>query len=176
MKFRFSKTALLIIAGLIFCPMPSIAEQSSSSSSYKVLAKENGLNLFTVRNLINKGDQSISEDDLTQAREHFDKARNLTKQLLVFYRDVNGAFRGIDARIPREMNTKAREAQVLLAKTNLRLASLFRRQKQPEIAVPLLIEVVKIMTPTKVEGQKAYQSLLELGFVETPFGIKTNED
>ena len=54
-------------------------------------------------------------------------------------------------------------------KPNLRLAALFRRQNQPEVAVPVLVEVVKLMTPAKPQGQKAYQSLLELGFVETEF-------
>ena len=67
------------------------------------------------------------------------------------------------------MDTKGREALVLLAQTNLRLAALFRRQGQPEIAVPVLVEVVRLMTPAKPEGQKAYQSLIELGFVETPY-------
>ena len=57
----------------------------------------------------------------------------------------------------------------LLANTNLRLAALFRRMDQPEIAVPVLVEVVRLMTPVKPEGQKAYQRLLELGFVETPY-------
>ena len=67
------------------------------------------------------------------------------------------------------MDTKGREALALLAQTNLRLAALFRRQGQPEIAVPVLVEVVRLMTPAKPEGQKAYQSLIELGFVETPY-------
>jgi hypothetical protein len=40
---------------------------------------------------------------------------------------------------------------------------------QPEVAVPLLVEVVQIMTPASPLGQKAYQNLLELGFVSTPY-------
>jgi hypothetical protein len=67
------------------------------------------------------------------------------------------------------MDNKGREALELLAETNLRLAALFRRQNQPEVAVPVLVEVVKLMTPAKFQGQQAYQSLLELGFVETEF-------
>ena len=163
----------MITAGLFFLPVPSIAAENSSSS-YKILANEKaGLNLFTVKSFIEKGDESITNQDLDQARKHFDKARVLSKQLLGFYRDVNGAFRGIDARIPREMDSKGREAQALLAKTNLRLATLFRKQNQPEVAVPLLVEVIRLMTPTKAEGQQAYQTLLELGFVETPYaGIR----
>ena len=38
-----------------------------------------------------------------------------------------------------------------------------------EDAVPLLVEVVRLTTPAKPEGQKAYQSLIELGFVDTPY-------
>jgi sorbitol-specific phosphotransferase system component IIA len=35
--------------------------------------------------------------------------------------------------------------------------------------VPLLVTVVTLVTPAKPQGQKAYQSLVELGFVETEF-------
>ena len=48
-------------------------------------------------------------------------------------------------------------------------AALFRRQNQPEVAVPVLVEVVRLMTPSQPQGQKAYQSLVELGFVDTEF-------
>ena len=173
-----AKALLLITLGTIFSPLGEIRAESTSPSSatYKVLANQtSGLNLSTVRGLLKRGDESIKSNDLKQARAHFDKARILTKQLLGFYRDVNGAFRGIDARIPKEMDRKGREAQVLLADVNLRLAAIFRKQKQPEVAVPLLVEVVKLMTPTREQGQKAYQSLLELGFVETPYaGMRSN--
>ena len=49
------------------------------------------------------------------------------------------------------------------------IAALFRRKNQPEVAVPILIEVVRLMTPAKPMWQKAYQSLLELGFASTPY-------
>ena len=176
MFFRFPSSALLVAAGLFLVPIPSSFAQETSSS-YKVLASQKaGLNLDTVRNYIEQGDQSTSNNELKQAVNHYKKARKTTKLLLSFYRDLNGSFRGLDARIPREMDSKGREAQVLLSKTNLRLAALYRRQNQSEVAVPLLVEVVKLMSPTKAEGQKAYQSLLELGFVETPYAgmRKTN--
>ena len=67
------------------------------------------------------------------------------------------------------MDAKGRKAMGLLAQANLRLAALFRQQNQPEVAVPVLVEVVRVMSPSRPEGQKAYQSLLELGFVETPY-------
>ena len=52
------------------------------------------------------------------ARKHFDKARQVSKQLLSFYRDLAGAFRGLNARIPREMDAKGRETLTLLSKAN----------------------------------------------------------
>ena len=82
---------------------------------------------------------------------------------------MSGSFRGLDARVPREMDAKGRDTLKLYATVNLRLAALHRKQNQPEMAVPLLVEVVRLMTPAKLEGQRAYQSLLELGFVETPY-------
>jgi len=45
----------------------------------------------------------------------------------------------------------------------------FRRQNQPEVAVPLLVEVVKVMTPTSDEGRRAYQTLVEIGFATIPY-------
>ena len=33
----------------------------------------------------------------------------------------------------------------------------------------LLVEVVKLMTPSTGEGRKAYQQLVEIGFVSTPY-------
>ena len=119
--------------------------------------------------MIARGDAAASRGDLATARSAYDKARKASKQLLGFYRDLSGAFRGLDARIPREMDSKGREALGLLAESNLRLAALFRRQNQPEVAVPVLVEVVKLMTPSQSQGQKAYQSLVELGFVTTEF-------
>ena len=67
------------------------------------------------------------------------------------------------------MDDKGRQSLALLAEANLRLAALFRRQNQPEVAVPVLVEVVRLMTPSQPQGQKAYQSLVELGFVDTEF-------
>jgi hypothetical protein len=67
------------------------------------------------------------------------------------------------------MDLKGREALTLQAEASLRLAALFRRQNQPTMAVPLLVTVVTLVTPAKPQGQKAYQSLVELGFVETEF-------
>ena len=169
MSCRVSISACALFAGLSLFPLSAIA-QSPQTSSYKVLAgEETGFNVNTIERLLQKGDTSVSRGKYLEAKKHYDKARKVSKQLLSFYRDLSGSFRGLDARIPREMDRKGREIQQALAKVDLRLAALFRKQNQPEVAVPILIEVVKLMTPAQPAGKKAYQALLELGFVETPY-------
>ena len=170
MGTRLLCSAIALTAG--FCFSPALAQIGSdpSNSATKVLASSgSGFNVSSVEAMIQRGDAAVASGNLVQAKKDYDNARTASKQLLAFYRDLSGSFRGLDARIPREMDTKGREALGLLAESNLRLAALFRRQGQPEIAVPVLIEVVRLMTPAKPEGQKAYQSLLELGFVDTPY-------
>ena len=169
MRCRTPITAVALLAGLLMTPVLGLAE-TSSSPNYKILAREDGgFNNAAVEKLIENGDKAIAKGNLAKARKHYDNARSVSKQLLSFYRDLGGAFRGLDARIPREMDKKGRETLTLLASANLRLAALFRRQNQPEVAVPVLVEVVRLMTPAKLEGQKAYQSLYELGFADTPY-------
>ncbi len=169
MRCRIPLAICVLYAGFLFFPVSGLS-QTVTASTKKILSQDKaGFNVNAIEVLLNKGDRAASRGNLGEAREFYDDARRGAKELLRFYRDLSGAFRGLDARIPREMDSKGRESLVLLSKTNLRLAALFRRQKQPEIAVPLLVEVVKLMTPTKPEGQKAYQGLLELGFAETPY-------
>ena len=111
----------------------------------------------------------IANGNFEKAKENYDKARNLAKQLSGFYRDLNGSFRGLDARIPLEMDKKGRESLKLWAESNSRLASLYRRKKQPEVAVPLLVEIIRLMSPNSPQGKEAYDNLIQLGFVNTPY-------
>ena len=56
-----------------------------------------------------------------------------------------------------------------MATSNERLASLYIKTEEPEVAVPLLIENIRIMSPNSSEGRKAYETLTQLGFVETKY-------
>ena len=82
---------------------------------------------------------------------------------------IRDSFKGIDARIPNEMQRKGKETLEILAETNGRLASLYLKTEKPEVAVPLLVETIRIMSPNSQEGKEAYQMLIQLGFVETTF-------
>ncbi|MCP9848999.1 hypothetical protein [Cyanobium sp. Morenito 9A2] len=148
---------------------PSVAVRAQAEPPKASEGVSGGLNLSAVRAQLAKGDAAAASGNLAEARKSYDLARDSSRRLLTFYRDLSGAFRGLDARIPREMDQNALESLEVLAQANLRLAAVFRRQNQPEVAVPLLVEVVKSMTPSREEGRKAYQSLVEIGFATIPY-------
>ncbi len=169
MSWRIPFTAFAICGGLFFASSTVIAE-IKSADDYRVLTKEDiGLSLSTVETYISDGDDLFKRGNFLEARKKFDKARDMSKLLLSFYGDLSNSFKGLDARIPRQMNANSRKVLSLLAKSNLKLASVFRKTDQAGLAVPLLVEVVKISSPSSDEGQKAYQTLVELGFVDIPY-------
>ena len=139
-------------------------------NEYKVLSKNSKtLSVSNVGFYIKEGDNYIKNADFEKAKDSYLDARKLAKQLATFYSDLNTSFKGIDARIPNEMKRKGKETLQILAVTNERLASLYIRTEKPEIAVPLLIETIRIMSPNSQEGKDAYEKLIQLGFVETKY-------
>ena len=90
--------------------------------------------------------------------------------MIDYYKDLHTSFTGIDALIPRELTEKNRNVIQLLAKANMQLAIIHRSKGEHELAVPFLVEVVKILTPLNPRGAKAYQQLVELGLVDTAYG------
>ena len=169
MKFLRMIPIIFIFIGIPSYMNLSYAE-SKNPNEYKVLSSTNKkLSISDVQDYLNKGDKLVKDGDFEKAKQTYDKARNLSKQLAGFYRDLNGAFKGLDARIPLEMDKKGRKSIKIWAQSNARLASLYKRKKQPEVAVPLLVEIIRLMTPNSTEGKEAYQNLLQLGFVETTY-------
>ena len=169
MKFLKMIPIIFIFLGISPYMNFSYAE-SKNPNEYKVLSSTNKkLSISDVKDYINEGDKFVKDGDFEKAKKTYDKARNLAKQLAGFYRDLNGSFKGLDARIPLEMDKKGRKSIKIWAQANARLASLYKRKEQPEVAVPLLVEIIRLMTPNSTEGKEAYENLLQLGFVETTY-------
>ena len=139
-----------------------------NQKDYKALAS-NGkrLSISNVEYYIRQGDNFIKNGDFEKANDFYLDARKLAKQLASFYSDLNSSFKGIDARIPNEMQSKGKKTLQILAESNERLASMYIKTEKPEVAVPLLVETIRIMSPNSPEGKKAYEKLIQLGFVET---------
>ena len=169
MKFLKMIPIILIFLGIPPYMNLSYAE-SKNPNEYKVLSSTNKkLSISDVQEYLTKGDNHVKVGDFEKAKETYDKARNLAKQLAGFYRDLNGSFKGLDARIPLEMEKKGRKSIKIWAQSNARLAALYKRKNQPEVAVPLLVETIRLMSPNSREGKEAYEKLLQLGFVETNY-------
>ena len=169
MKFLNLIPIVFILLGII----PSnnlVYANDEDQKNYKILSSTNKkLSINNVQSFLTEGDAFIKDGEFDKAKESFDKARNLAKQLAGFYGDLNGSFRGLDARIPAEMSEKGKKSLQIWAESNARLAAVYRRKKQPEVAVPLLVEIIRLMTPTSSEGKEAYKNLIQLGFVDTPY-------
>ena len=137
---------------------------------FRVLSNESKkLSISNVEYFIEQGDRYIKNGDFDKAKDSYLDARKLAKQLASFYSDLNSSFKGIDARIPNEMQSKGKQTLQILAESNKRLASLYIKTENPEVAVPLLIETIRILTPNSQEGKEAYKKLIQLGFVETKY-------
>ena len=138
--------------------------------NYKVLSNNNKtLSISNVEFYLTKGDEFIKNGDFDKAKNFYLDGRKLAKQLASFYSDLNTAFVGTDARIPNEMQRKGKKTLQILAESNKRLAALYIKNEEPEVAVPLLVETIRIMSPNSPEGKEAYERLLQLGFVETKY-------
>jgi len=168
---KLSKLFPIVFIFYSILPLTNSAfSQSEDPKNYKILSVNNKkLSISNVQDYLSKGDLLIENGNFEEAKENYDKARNLARQLSGFYRDLNSAFKGVDARVPIEMDKKGRESIKIWAKSNSRLAALYIRKKQSEVAVPLLVEIIRLMSPNSKEGNEAYENLIQLGFVNTSY-------
>ena len=154
----------------VFSNQNLVHADTNNPRNYKVLSTNTkNLSIANVEFYLKEGDEFIKNGDFDEAKKSYQDARKLAKQLASFYSDLNSSFKGIDARIPNEMQRKGKETLQILAETNIRLASLYLKTEKPEVAVPLLIETIRIMSPNSPEGKDAYERLIQLGFVETKY-------
>jgi hypothetical protein len=169
MKFLKLITILLILFGNL--PYKNLIHaEDKNPKDYKVLSNESKkLSISNVEYYLEQGDKFIKNGDFDKAKDSYLDARKLAKQLASFYSDLNTSFKGVDSRIPREMQIKGKETLQILAASNERLASLYIKDEKPDVAVPLLVETIRIMSPNSQEGKEAYERLIQLGFVETKY-------
>ena len=169
MKFLKSILILFIFFGNVLYKNEVHAE-IKNPEEFRVLSNKNKkLSILTVENFIKQGDSYVKKGDFDKAKDSYLDARKLAKQLASFYSDLNSSFKGVDARIPNEMKKKGKKTLQILAESNERLASMYIKTEKPEVAVPLLVETIRIMSPNSREGKEAYERLIQLGFVETKY-------
>ena len=130
----------------------------------------NGLfNIAAAKRLLNESDQAVSAQNYTLASSKLQEARQLTNQLSNFYQALSASFLGVDSRASTSLRNQALETAQIRDQATYQLALVYRAQNQPDKAIPLLIEIVRSQNPSRELGQKSYQQLFELGFVEVPY-------
>lgn len=122
------------------------------------------------QDLMNEAKKAIDSQNYTVAVKKLQDARVVFNQLSNFYQQLAGSFAGIDNRLVDGHRRKVIETANMRDEATYQLALVHRAQNQPELAVPLLIQVIRSQNPTRDLGKKSYQQLYELGFVDTPYG------
>ncbi|BAY12927.1 hypothetical protein NIES2098_61180 [Calothrix sp. NIES-2098] len=175
-------TSLSLIAGLsLLSPVSAQVIQLPSNNQPQPIDPNNPNNLRPVaqnstllsmesgQRLLKEAESAVSSQKYDVAAKKLQEARQVFNQLSNFYQDLNSSFSGIDLRVSDSQREKARQSAQLRDEATYRLALVHRAQNQSELAVPLLIQIIKSQSPTRDLGKKAYQQLYELGFVDAPY-------
>ncbi len=151
-------------------PQPLTDGQRIDNNSVRPLNPNNSL--FSIpggQKLIDEASNAISAQDYVLATKKLQESRQIFNQLSNSYQQLAGSFSGIDNRIADGLRRKALDTAQKRDEVTYQLALVHRAQNQPELAVPLLIQIIGSQNPTRDLGKKAYQQLLELGFVDVAF-------
>lgn len=146
------------------------ALEVTDPNSLRPLSQEGSLlSLQGGQRLMTQASEAIENGDYTIAAQRLQEARQVFNQLSNFYQQLAGSFSGIDNRVADSQRAQALETAQMRDEATYQLSLVHRAQDEPELAVPLLIQVVRSQNPTTDLGKKAYQQLFELGFVDTPY-------
>ncbi|WOD41447.1 hypothetical protein [Nodosilinea sp. E11] len=127
------------------------------------------LSIASGTQLMSEANAAIADQNYSLAEEKLIQARESFNQLSTYYQELAQMFVGIDTRINRSNREKALETAQLRDQASYQLALVYRAQNQPNQAVPFLMEILRSQQPTRDLGQRAYQQLFELGFVDEPY-------
>ncbi len=111
----------------------------------------------------------MNEEQYDLALDKLKQARQVFNQLSNFHLQLANSFSGINTVIFEEQRLAALEAGELRDESTYRLALVHRAKNEAELAVPLLVQIIRSQNPTSGLGLKSYQQLYELGFVESAF-------
>lgn len=121
------------------------------------------------RQQVAMAEAAIANQDFETAITHLETARDTLNRLSIDYQDLSQMFVGVNSQLNRSLREQALEAAQMRDQSTYQLALIYRAQNQPDQAVPLLMEILRSQQPTRDLGQRAYQQLFELGFVNEPY-------
>lgn len=163
-----SLVALAAIASLA-SGLPARAQSGSTVPTPEKVTTQSNLNYDAVLRLIAEGDAAVAAQKFPVALDKYDLARKSFGALVQFHQGLAGSFSGIDIKIANDQRQRAAQAAQGRDQAAYKLALLYRRLNQPEVAIPLLVQVVQSQNPTTDLGKQAYAQLYELGFTSLPY-------
>lgn len=174
------------LAGGAFTPLeaqpaelPSQSAQSESTliaqATRTVEEATSPIGIAAGEALMGEAESAISQQDYDAAAEKLVSARKALNDVSTYYQNLSGVFVGVDSRVNSDLRALALEAAQVRDQASYQLAVVYRAQSRPDLAVPLLVEVVQSQQPTRPLGQQAFQQLFELGFVSVPYEAPTGQ-
>lgn len=142
---------------------PEQAAEGAELKSVGVLSIPGG------QRLMGEANSAVSSGNYTLAVKKLQEARQVLNQTSNFYQQLGNNFAGIDSRISDDLRRKAVDAAQMRDEATYQLALAHRALNQPELSVPLLVQVINSQNPTRELGKKSYAQLVELGFASTPY-------
>ncbi len=175
-QFAFKAAALSFVCSAALLPLAAIAQpqKPQTPQSQPIETKPNSLenSVFSIsggQRLMSESMTAISQQNYDQAVTKLQDARQVFNQLSNFYQELTTSFSGVDNRIADSHRRRALQSAQLRDEATYQLAVVYRAKNQPELAVPLLIQLIRSQAPTRDLGSQAYQQLFELGFVDAQF-------
>jgi hypothetical protein len=177
---RFFTCSSLVALPVVVCAIaiPSMSEraiaQENAPEEARPLSQANSVLSFQgAQQLMTEADAAIGSEQYDVAVNKLQQARKIFNQLSNFHLQLADSFSGIDTSVFESQRQSALQSGQLRDEATYQLALVHRAQNKPELAVPLLIQIIRSQNPTSELGKKSYQQLYELGFVETPFSPST---
>lgn len=119
--------------------------------------------------LMGEATEAINQENYDLAVNKLQQARKVFNQLSNFHLQLANSFSGIDTNVYDAQRASALKTGEMRDTATYQLALVHRAKDQPELAVPLLVQIIRSQNPTTDLGKKSYQQLYELGFVDVPF-------
>lgn len=170
-------TALTLVSPMARAQSPSVPEdgeqapaEAAPEEDLRPLAQGGSLLSITGgQRLMAEATEAIASGNYDVAVQKLQEARQVFNQLSNFYQELASSFSGIDNRISDAQRDAALETAQLRDQSTYQLALVHRAQNKPDLAVPLLVQIIRSQQPTRELGQQAYRQLFELGFVDSPY-------
>lgn len=142
-----------------------ISQSNSSSASSSIFSIEGG------NKLMQEADQAIDAQNYDLAAQKLQSARQVFNQLSNFYLQLFNSVSQLDNVAAKSHRQKALDTSIERDNATYQLALVHRAQNKSELSIPLLMQVITSQSPGVGLGKKAYDQLLEIGFIDTPITI-----